>query len=83
MSASPSPSRCQVSTATVISAADSRKWKDTTYGLSLVSTVSPPHTALNTTTQNCAQASRYTPRRGGSRLARTAMITQPTVAHST
>ena len=56
--ASPSRARCQVTTATVISAVDSRKCAATMYGLRPVSTTMPPSTALPMTTQNCAQPSR-------------------------
>lgn len=81
---SPSPSRArhQVSTATVSSAEDSRKCELTMYGLSPVSTVMPPTTALPMTIQNWAQPSRVRERRTGV-LARAAMITSPMTAHRT
>jgi hypothetical protein len=79
---SPSRVRCQVSTATAISVLASRKWPATMYGLSPVSTVAPPSTALPDTIQNCAQASRLTPGRWGF-SDRAATIVQPTAAHST
>ena len=81
--ASPSRVRCQVTIATVISAVASRKCAATMYGLSPVSTVMPPRTALPITIQNWAQPSRVrrAARRGCG--ARAAMIAQPTAAHST
>ncbi len=81
-SSSPSRARSQVTAATVISAVASRKCAATVYGLSSISTVTPPSRPLATTSQNCAQAARDRPRRRG--LAeRTARIAQPTAAHST
>lgn len=51
------------------------------YGLSRSHTVTPPTTALRTTTQNWAHAPRSTGREG-SRCSRAAMMSQPTTAHS-
>jgi hypothetical protein len=62
------------------SAMDSRECELTMYGLSPVSTVMPPSTALPMMIQNCAQPSRVRSRRTGVRDLAVRM-TRPVTVH--